>query len=242
MSMRVGRAWADAAADILAAPDRQACERLFGAAAAGFSVVAFFSGEYDLEALERTASYSICWPESFRRLYLSLKTILRDPLVEALRNQSKPFTWRELGAADRWRKASPRIGRYFVEHGWTDGLVVPIPRSERRVGMVSLVCRRHVISDSEKPLLTLLSTCFHERMRNLVSTYGMELAPVRLTKREIDILRLIATGSTDRGIATRLGISPATAHGHFENAKRKLKVTTRAEAAALAVSLGVVTP
>jgi len=39
------------------------------------------------------------------------------------------------------------------------------------------------------------------------------------------------------GVARKLGISPATVHEHRENAKRKLDVSTRAEAVAIAVSL-----
>jgi DNA-binding CsgD family transcriptional regulator len=75
-----------------------------------------------------------------------------------------------------------------------------------------------------------------------VPKYGFAVPPLGLTKREIDALRLIASGATDRDVARTLGISQSTAHEHFENAKRKLRVSTRAEASAIAVSLGIVVP
>ena len=39
------------------------------------------------------------------------------------------------------------------EHGWTEGLVVPIPRGDLRFGLVSLVCRRGEFSAQEKEVL-----------------------------------------------------------------------------------------
>ena len=71
--------------------------------------------------------------------------------------------------------------------------------------------------------------------RNSFTTCG-------LTKREIDCLRLIARGITDREVGKKLGISTSTAHEHFETAKKKLKASTRAEATAIAVSLAIVAP
>jgi DNA-binding CsgD family transcriptional regulator len=62
--------------------------------------------------------------------------------------------------------------------------------------------------------------------------------PVGLASREIDALQPIARLGTGRDVARKLGISPSTAHGHFEKAKRKIKVSTRAEA--IAVSLAIV--
>jgi DNA-binding CsgD family transcriptional regulator len=97
-------------------------------------------------------------------------------------------------------------------------------------------------SAKEKSLLAMLSYCFQERLRNLAPRHGFAVPPVGLTKREIDTLQLIARGATDREIARKLGISPSTAHEHFETAKEKLKVSTRAEAIAIAVSLAIVAP
>jgi len=79
-------------------------------------------------------------------------------------------------------------------------------------------------------------------LRNLAPKHGFALPPVGLTKREIECLRLIARGSSDREVGRKLGISQSTAHEHFETAKKKLKVSTRAEAIAIAVSLAIVAP
>lgn len=52
----------------------------------------------------------------------------------------------------------------------------------------------------------------------------------RLTERQRQVVQLIATGSTDREIAVRLGIRQATAQKHVANTLRRLRVRNRAEA------------
>ncbi|HEY0350771.1 MAG TPA: LuxR C-terminal-related transcriptional regulator [Gemmatimonadales bacterium] len=56
----------------------------------------------------------------------------------------------------------------------------------------------------------------------------------RLTAREIQVLRLVATGQTNRAIADALGISEKTVARHLSNMFTKLGLTTRAAATAYA--------
>ena len=60
-----------------------------------------------------------------------------------------------------------------------------------------------------------------------------------LTPREIDVLRLISAGRSDREIATALAISPRTVQSHVSSLFTKLGASTRAEAAALGVRKGI---
>ncbi len=55
-----------------------------------------------------------------------------------------------------------------------------------------------------------------------------------LTPREIDVLRLVAAGNTNRQIAELLFVSTKTASAHVSNVLAKLGVTNRAEAGAAA--------
>ena len=54
-----------------------------------------------------------------------------------------------------------------------------------------------------------------------------------LTRREIDVLRLMATGQTNAGIAARLIISEGTVKSHVKHILRKLGAANRAEAVCL---------
>jgi DNA-binding NarL/FixJ family response regulator len=55
-----------------------------------------------------------------------------------------------------------------------------------------------------------------------------------LTQREIEVLRLVGEGLTNREIAARLFISPKTAEHHVSRIFAKLGLTKRSEAAAYA--------
>jgi predicted ATPase/DNA-binding CsgD family transcriptional regulator/Tfp pilus assembly protein PilF len=61
-----------------------------------------------------------------------------------------------------------------------------------------------------------------------------------LTARELEILRLVAEGLSNRVIAERLVLSEKTIHRHIANIFDKLDVTTRAAAAAFAFRAGIV--
>jgi LuxR family transcriptional regulator, quorum-sensing system regulator BjaR1 len=233
---------AKAVSAMLAAVDPKACSLIFRRTIATFEIDTFACGEVDLANLERTVFYAIGWPDTWRKFYVGSGMVRRDPLLDALKQRQAPFTWSELRLDRKLSKAGSESLRLCAEHGWTEGLAVPIPRGDQRFGLVSLACQRRAFGAEEKSLLAMLSYCFQERLRNLAPRHGFAAAPVGLTKREIDTLRLIARGATDREIGRKLGISQSTAHEHFETAKKKLKVSTRAEAIAVAVSLAIVAP
>jgi DNA-binding CsgD family transcriptional regulator len=60
-----------------------------------------------------------------------------------------------------------------------------------------------------------------------------------LTSREIEILRLVAKGKTSDEVAGELRISEVTVKWHIGNAMRKLGASSRAEAVATAMRLGL---
>ena len=59
-----------------------------------------------------------------------------------------------------------------------------------------------------------------------------------LTRRELDVLRLVAKGATTNEIAAPLRLSAATVRTHVENMRNKLGTTTRAGLVALGFRLG----
>ena len=64
-------------------------------------------------------------------------------------------------------------------------------------------------------------------------------SPYGLTDRELEVLRRVAAGRTNKQIAEELYISPKTASVHVSNILGKLEVTGRGEAAALAHQHGL---
>lgn len=64
-------------------------------------------------------------------------------------------------------------------------------------------------------------------------------APVRLTERESDVLRLVVEGLTARQIAKRLVLSPRTVENHVRHVQLKLGVPNRAALVRFAIENGL---
>jgi DNA-binding CsgD family transcriptional regulator len=63
-----------------------------------------------------------------------------------------------------------------------------------------------------------------------------------LTNRELEILRLAASGLATKQIAEQLGISPKTADNHLQSVYAKIEVKTRAGATLFAIEHGLCSP
>lgn len=78
----------------------------------------------------------------------------------------------------------------------------------------------------------------HSRAREQASPISKAVLVAHgLTKREAEVLRLIAIGGSNRDVGSHLGVSSRTVQKHLERIFRKLDVTTRSEAAARAWEL-----
>lgn len=111
----------------------------------------------------------------------------------------------------------------------------------------------HVRTDSLKDLITLvhavangMSSCPPRIAAILLRRLSsLALAPQStdrepaLTAREIQILRMLELGRSNRDIAAQLGIAVHTVKNHVHNLLTKLGVNTRAEAAALSRAMRV---
>jgi len=69
---------------------------------------------------------------------------------------------------------------------------------------------------------------------------GEPTASSPLTEREVELLRLVASGCTNRAIAAEMFLSEKTVERHLSNVFRKLGVSSRAAATAQGVRLGLV--
>ncbi len=78
------------------------------------------------------------------------------------------------------------------------------------------------------------------RVSSLIPAASSEVLPEPLSEREIEVLRLVTVGMSNREIAEKLIISAGTAKTHIHNLCGKLGVHNRTEAAMRARELGLV--
>lgn len=61
-----------------------------------------------------------------------------------------------------------------------------------------------------------------------------------LSERELEVLRLVATGEANKGVARQLGISEQTVKAHLKNIFAKLEVTDRTMAVTVSARRGII--
>ncbi len=69
---------------------------------------------------------------------------------------------------------------------------------------------------------------------------GAGVAAEPLSGRELDVLRLVARGFTNKAIAAQLGISGRTVQGHLANIFGKLNAQSRTDAVMIGLRLGLI--
>jgi DNA-binding NarL/FixJ family response regulator len=110
--------------------------------------------------------------------------------------------------------------------------LVAAHRAARRLGARPLAAR---IADD----LAALGERVERRLGRLAAA---QLANGGLTRREVEVVRLVAVGQTNREIARELFLSPRTVDTHVQNIRTKLGCRSRADAARRATELGLVGP
>ena len=81
-----------------------------------------------------------------------------------------------------------------------------------------------------------------ERLERAAAEPGGPGAPGGLTRREVEVLRLVARGRSNREIANDLFLSERTVARHMGNILAKLGLPNRAAATAYAFEHGLTTP
>jgi len=146
-----------------------------------------------------------------------------------------PATW--MAVADSWR----RCPRPFL----LASALLRAGEACRAAGQVpeAAAALREAVSIGEQlgasPLVEEALTVARKTHLRLVSDVPQPVSVLGLTRREIDVLRLIAEGNSNSAIARTLFISPKTVSVHVSNILAKLEVSNRGQAAALAHRAGL---
>ena len=217
------------------------CSAVFREAIALYGFDTFACGEIDLDDLTLSTFYALDWPERWRRLYLSSGLVHRDPLIEQISRLRRAFTWSELEDDLDLSRIGREALALFREHGWSEGLVVPVSRGGSRFGLVSVAGVAARLTKPEKSALCLMCEYLLSRIRALGAPQDFMVRPLGLTRRELECIALVAAGKSDARIAAALGITRSTAHEYVESARRRLKSATRAQMIARACFLGLIT-
>jgi ATP/maltotriose-dependent transcriptional regulator MalT len=145
-------------------------------------------------------------------------------------------------------EGDPRKALVALRRGWIGwcGLEAPYEAARARV-LIALAYREQGDVDAAELELIAARNAFQKlgaapdaaRLERLAAkNTAKSVGP--LTARELQVLRLAASGTTNRGIAGKLGISEKTVARHMSNMFVKLDLTSRAAATAYAYKHGLV--
>jgi DNA-binding CsgD family transcriptional regulator len=116
------------------------------------------------------------------------------------------------------------------EHDGAVERLVSAYRTARRLGAKPLAAEA-------ARALEALGERVDERLGRVAAAHAR---PGGLSRRELEVLRLVAVGRTNREIAQVLFLSPRTVDMHVRNALAKLDCRTRTEASSRAIALGLI--
>ena len=144
-------------------------------------------------------------------------------------------TWQDLGCPHRagyawWRHAEAQLDAGQPPAAAANPLRAAATAAEGHAPLLAQICT--LAARARIPLQTPSAA-------PPVPDPAETLAPYGLTGRELAVLRLLAAGRTNAQIGAELYISPKTAGVHVTNILRKLGVTNRVQAAALAERAGL---
>jgi NarL family two-component system response regulator LiaR len=88
--------------------------------------------------------------------------------------------------------------------------------------------------------MAMKSELAHKLMSHLSGAAGQSEMVETLTERELEVLEMVASGATNRGIGHTLKISERTVQGHIANIFGKLRVASRTEAVTKALQQGLI--
>jgi DNA-binding CsgD family transcriptional regulator len=110
--------------------------------------------------------------------------------------------------------------------------------------MLSLARDRPFASETEKSYVlaagNVLAHCLHVASENIILPEVLAQRRPHLSPREKQCFQLVALGKSNWDIGQLLNISEETAAFHVKNVLKKLQVSTRMQAVAIGVALGMI--
>lgn len=103
-----------------------------------------------------------------------------------------------------------------------------------------LIAKLRGAMEGDPPLSPSIARKILEEVRQPVSSHNTELPQVSLSKRDEEILVMVAKGLNRTEIAGILSLSPHTVARYIKDIYKKLDVSSRAEAAIMACRIGLV--
>ncbi|AZO34842.1 MAG: LuxR family transcriptional regulator [Mesorhizobium sp.] len=185
--------------------------------------------------LDRATNLLSTYPQPWTSHYLHRRYEEVDPVIHQASSSRETFSWgaddSDTGLSGVQRQLMDEAAHFGIRCGFT------VPVHDHRGLFAALT----FASDERQPLffrvieryeqaLQLIAIFFHIQARRRLTADRL-VDGVALSRRQIQCLQWAARGKSDWEIGRILGISQRTAAFHLDNAKKKLGVRTKTQAA-----------
>jgi len=181
------------------------------------------------------------YPDQWRLKYVQKNYVEIDSTVTHCREKTTPLIWEPT--------AFNGGNQDFIDEAWSYniryGISIGIHQSKDIKSMCSFV-RDKPINHSTKEfqymlaMSQLLAQCIHSALVRIITPKLLNQANPKLSPRELQCIGYVAEGKSTSVISDILEIKEPTVAFHIKNALRKMNVSTRLQAVAQAVRLGIV--
>ena len=185
--------------------------------------------------------FFVDWPADWQAFYESNGYVHHDLLPVEARRRVAGFWYYDAISQRELTEKQQELHDAATAYGWRDAFAVPIHGPGSMQGLVTLATREALAcTAADCAVLEAMARAVWERCRSADGYGTFDPARSQLSPREIECLQWAASGKSDADIAVLVGIKPATAHFHIEQAKKRLGVKTRVEAVAVGMLHGVI--
>jgi DNA-binding CsgD family transcriptional regulator len=184
--------------------------------------------------------FFVDWPADWLEFYNKGGWFEHDLLPAEARRRIAPFLWSDIINGKLTAKQTALYDAGWA-YGWRNVFCVPIHGPGSLQGLVTMAALQEFsLTSDDRAVLEIMARTVWElcRTSEAFGTYAPDR--VKLSPREIECLQWAAAGKSDTDIATLVGVKPATAHFHIEQAKKRLGVKSRVEAVAVGVLQGII--
>lgn len=178
------------------------------------------------------------YPVEWQEKYVANGYLAVDPTVGHGMHSVVPIVWSDVlfvQARELWEEARS----FGLNVGWAQST-----RDQAgRMGLLTLARSAEFIESPElldkEYRMVWLTQVAHMAMARFLPADAPDMGAIRLSPREIDVLRWTAEGKTSGEIADILGITERTVNFHINNLMTKMGVTNKTAAAIRAALLGL---
>jgi len=177
------------------------------------------------------AVFLAVYPEDWASHYIENDLGKHDRIIEVAMKHHMPFNWEDPIVRVGMKANQIDLQNQAGDVGLLYGVTIPIHVIGAFPGSVSVVGRYSDIAPEAEHAVHLMGVYLHDAaLRITLNSEQKNDYIVKLSHREKECLKWVASGKTDWEIGNILTIAERTAHTHIERAKRKLGVHTRVQA------------